>query len=821
MKYCPVCDQNYPNEDLEICEVDGATLRLKKEGKQDLSIGKIIKGRYRVIQKLGEGGMGAVYLAEQVAVSRKVALKWLHSDFAGDEEFIRRFRQEAKLAAALNHHNVVTIFDFDQADDGSLYIVMEYVDGKNLGEIVRNGPIEISRALRMAAQIAEGLTAAHRAGVIHRDVKPENIMVVGREEEIKLMDFGISRLRDTEGASRLTRLGTIIGTPAYMAPEQIEGGEVSEKTDIYAFGIVLYEMLSGAVPFRAPTPGAILIKHLQETAVPLRKIRREIPALVERIVTQALEKDAQRRQSSMQEMVDALKDAQRRAEITRTSATRSLTEPLARLGLSFGSAAARFKGIFGKPAAATPAKVGDETGQSHAVPSAAPVAPVLQSQTTLHSEETATVPQTALVTGTDLEDKPHPSLMTHLKGVLEKDASSGTSAVRQHETGQSGSMPAAQLEATVLQARTILQNEAPTLAPQSVPGNGPAVEDVFHPSVELADTAVLAKMEERHQINEELTLEEVVKIKPVPEPQAIPIATSMVATTVMASAGETMSEMTVLTPAPKGEEAGGFRWKWISGSAVAAALLGGVLYYRLQSEPPRQELAVVETKQPEVVVDTPKPPPSDVVEKAVPEAAPSNTLPEREPIKKSESPTKAKPQDVIKAPLKEKSSAIKSQEIAKTQETVGKSKEPAKSEPEKPAKEQQTEIASLKPTKPVEPSAAPAVSEPRLVSLSILPGNKELDLNTRITLTVKGKYSDGKENEIGASIHWESSDRNVAVVNSRGELEARKEGKAQITASYSGLTSPSYTFSVKGVPQAEKSQSSQENIKDLRRGLLR
>ena len=247
-----------------------------------------------------------------------------------------------------------------------------------------------------------------------------------------------------------------------MAPEQIEGGEVSEKTDIYAFGIVLYEMLSGAVPFQAPTPGAILIKHLQETAAPLRKIRREIPALVERIVTQALEKDAQRRQSSMQEMVDALKDAQRRAEITRTSATRSLTEPLARLGLSFGSAAARFKGIFGKGAAATPARVGDETGQSHAVPPAEPVAPVLQSQTTLHSEETATVPQTALVTGIDLEDKPHPASMTGFKGVLEKDASSGTSAVRQHETGQSRGTPAA--EATVLQPRTILQNEAPTFA---------------------------------------------------------------------------------------------------------------------------------------------------------------------------------------------------------------------------------------------------------------------------------------------------------------------------------------------------------------------
>ena len=131
--------------------------------------------------------------------------------------------------------------------------------------------MEIRRSLRLAAQIAEGLTAAHRAGVIHRDVKPENIMVVGEEEEIKLMDFGISRLRDTGEASRLTRSGTIMGTPAYMAPEQIEGGEVSEQTDIYAFGIVLYEMLSGSVPFQARTPGAVLIKHLQETAAPLKK----------------------------------------------------------------------------------------------------------------------------------------------------------------------------------------------------------------------------------------------------------------------------------------------------------------------------------------------------------------------------------------------------------------------------------------------------------------------------------------------------------------------------------------------------------------------
>ncbi|HVO95790.1 MAG TPA: serine/threonine-protein kinase, partial [Terriglobales bacterium] len=212
MKYCPICEKNYDDQ-AQFCDVDGATL--KETGRRhDTFIGTVVKGRYQVLEKLGEGGMGSVYLAEQVAISRKVALKLLHADYARDEEFIKRFRQEAKLAASLNHRNVVTIFDFDQADDGSLYIVMEYVGGKNLAGIIREGPLEIRRTLRLGVQIAEGLTAAHRAGVIHRDVKPENIMVVGSGEEIKLMDFGIARLRDTGSASRLTRSGTIMGTPA-------------------------------------------------------------------------------------------------------------------------------------------------------------------------------------------------------------------------------------------------------------------------------------------------------------------------------------------------------------------------------------------------------------------------------------------------------------------------------------------------------------------------------------------------------------------------------------------------------------------------------
>ena len=311
-----------------MCQTDGA--RLREAGtEQDPLIGKIIKERYRVMKKVGEGGMGTVYLAEQISVGRKVALKILHPEFARDQEFVKRFRQEARLAASLNHRNVITVFDFDQGDDGSLFIAMEYVDGRSLKEVIQEGSLSIERAVRLGIQIAEGLHAAHRAGVIHRDIKPENIMVIGEgAEEVKLMDFGIARLRDAGASTRLTRSGMILGTPVYMAPEQIEGGEVSERTDIYAFGVVLYEMLSGDVPFKAPTPSAVLMKHLQEMPVPLRKLRKEIPPSVERVVMQALEKKPDKRQRDMQGVVEGLKKAHDTLEPEQISKTLLATQPL-------------------------------------------------------------------------------------------------------------------------------------------------------------------------------------------------------------------------------------------------------------------------------------------------------------------------------------------------------------------------------------------------------------------------------------------------------------------------------------------------------------
>jgi serine/threonine-protein kinase len=308
MKYCPVCETDYP-DDVTVCPQDGASVRRPGE-RPDPFLGRVIKGRYRVERLLGRGGMGTVYLAEQLSVGRKVALKVLRGDFARDDGFVARFRQEAKLVAGLNEKRnprVTLVHDFDQADDGSVFIVMEWLEGRLLSTVIQaEGPLPLPRAVRLAAQIAEGLEAAHRAGVIHRDIKPQNIMVLEPGDDIKLMDFGIARLRDS-GRTNLTRAGTMMGTPDYMAPEQIEGQEVTDRTDIYSFGIVFYEMLVGSLPFRASTQAAVLTKQLQERPVPPSRLRPDIPQGVEAVILRALEKDPAKREGSMGEIVRLLR----------------------------------------------------------------------------------------------------------------------------------------------------------------------------------------------------------------------------------------------------------------------------------------------------------------------------------------------------------------------------------------------------------------------------------------------------------------------------------------------------------------------------------
>jgi serine/threonine-protein kinase len=281
-------------------------------------IGQTLQGRWRVLKRLGGGGMGTVYLAEQISMGgRPVALKVLHSEYSRDPEFVRRFHFEAQQAGRINDPRIVTVYDFGQTDDGDLFLVMEYVVGKTLKDLVKQGPLSLERSMKFAIQLAEALETVHSAGIVHRDVKGDNAIVRDGREELKLMDFGIAKPTDDEGRTWKTHTGIIVGTPRYMAPEQIEHGTVSPRTDIYSWGIVFYEMLTGDAPFSAPTPTSLLLKHLNETPQPVRERRPEVSLALERVILSALEKRPEDRPQSMTEVIAALQGLDPRAKAER------------------------------------------------------------------------------------------------------------------------------------------------------------------------------------------------------------------------------------------------------------------------------------------------------------------------------------------------------------------------------------------------------------------------------------------------------------------------------------------------------------------------
>jgi predicted Ser/Thr protein kinase len=295
----PTQEKRLPDE-AELRQIDGAYPQ-RGGGRPSLPPGQVIKGRYRVVRRLGAGRWGRVYLAEDVTTGKQMALKVFHRELAKDEEFVTQLLRQAKVAAALseNQPHIVTVYECDQAEDGSVFIVMEYLNGRSLQDMIRRqGPLDIPRALRLAGQIVEGLQAAHGMGLVHADLRPHDVFVLaeGEEEAIKLKGFEVAGLREAGLMDHLMRAGVIPGTPEYRAPEQIEGGEVTSRTDIYAFGVLLYEMLTGVVPFTAPTPDGVLAMQLQETPAPLRLVRPEIPSVVGPKVQQALEKEPEKRQ---------------------------------------------------------------------------------------------------------------------------------------------------------------------------------------------------------------------------------------------------------------------------------------------------------------------------------------------------------------------------------------------------------------------------------------------------------------------------------------------------------------------------------------------
>ena len=263
----------------------------------DPFLGTLFDGRYRITRKLGSGGMANVYLAEDQELGRRVAIKVLDDRHSSDDQFVERFRREAKNAAGLSHPNIVSIYDRGEAE-GSYYIAMEYVEGRTLKELlVARGPSPIGIGIDYTRQILSALRFAHRNGIVHRDIKPHNVIVDG-EGRVKVMDFGIARA----GASQMTEAGSIIGTAQYLSPEQARGAPVDQSSDLYSTGVVLYELLTGGVPFTGETPVEIAMKHLSQPPEPPSTHRPEVPRDLDYVVLRALAKDPAERYRTAAEM---------------------------------------------------------------------------------------------------------------------------------------------------------------------------------------------------------------------------------------------------------------------------------------------------------------------------------------------------------------------------------------------------------------------------------------------------------------------------------------------------------------------------------------
>ena len=263
----------------------------------DTLINTLFDGRYRILRKLGAGGMANVYLAEDQELGRRVAIKILNERHANDEQFVERFRREAKNAAGLSHPNIVSIFDRGQAE-GTYYIAMEYLDGRSLKELITaRGPAPIPVSVDYARQILAALRVAHRQNLVHRDIKPHNVLVDG-EGRVKVTDFGIARA----GPSQMTEEGSIIGTAQYLSPEQAQGAPVTPASDLYSVGIVLYELLTGSVPFGGETPVELAMKHLSKVPEPPSRLRPEVPRDLDFVVMRALAKSPDERYQSADEM---------------------------------------------------------------------------------------------------------------------------------------------------------------------------------------------------------------------------------------------------------------------------------------------------------------------------------------------------------------------------------------------------------------------------------------------------------------------------------------------------------------------------------------
>jgi serine/threonine-protein kinase len=296
MKVCPQCGSEY-ELDQRFCPKDGTALRGGAGG--DL-LGAVIADRYHVLRKLGEGGMGQVYLAEHVKMGRKSAVKVMHAAMNADPDAVARFNREASNAARISHPNVCAIYDFGETPDGTIYLAMEFIEGESLTAVIaRAGSLPPARAARITRQVADALSVAHELGIVHRDLKPDNIMVTtGRDgaDLVKVVDFGIAKAAQSE-AQKVTRTGLVVGTPEYMSPEQLAGEVLDGRSDLYSLALVTFNMLTGHLPFAATSAQEAMIMRLTDQPRPLAAVRPDIawPAELQRVMDRGLARETEGR----------------------------------------------------------------------------------------------------------------------------------------------------------------------------------------------------------------------------------------------------------------------------------------------------------------------------------------------------------------------------------------------------------------------------------------------------------------------------------------------------------------------------------------------
>jgi len=307
VKKCPTCNRLFDDK-ANVCPFDNSTLAVSN---QDALLGSVLDKRYRIIDRIGEGGMGKVYKAQHIILDKPFAIKVLNPELAQREDSIKRFINEARLTSKIGHPNIIEVTDFGKTPGGSFYFVMEYVSGKTLFDLLNSKKtIPIKETIEIITQCADALYAAHQAGIVHRDLKPDNIMLVVKGDGsyfAKILDFGISKIIG-EASTRLTSSGVIIGTPEYMSPEQASQENTDHRTDIYSLGVIMYQMLTGSLPFYSTNPLNLLMMHKTKSPKPMKSFNPNIPTALENICMKCLSKNPQDRYQDMRELMNALND---------------------------------------------------------------------------------------------------------------------------------------------------------------------------------------------------------------------------------------------------------------------------------------------------------------------------------------------------------------------------------------------------------------------------------------------------------------------------------------------------------------------------------